>query len=65
MINLQELRGLNDEELKKELAKAKKELLALRMQLSQSQLKDIAKIRKLRKHIARVQTLSNEPGKQS
>ena len=54
------LKGLNDKsvaELKDELVAAKKELFNLRFQNATNQLDNTARIREVRKNIARIQTL--------
>ncbi|WP_058485958.1 50S ribosomal protein L29 [Defluviitalea phaphyphila] len=54
---LEELRNKTYEELKNELVSAKKELFNLRFQNATNQLSNTARIREVRKNIARIQTI--------
>ena len=55
-----ELRGKSVEELNEELVAAKKELFNLRFQNATNQLDNTARIKEVRKNIARIQTLITE-----
>ena len=55
-----DLHDLSDEELEKKLNEAKEELFNLRFQLSTAQLDNPLKIRKVRKDIARIETIRRE-----
>ena len=55
-----ELRKMNSEELKKELADSQKELFNLRMQKGSGQLSKPNLLRSVRKRIAQLHTLINE-----
>jgi len=57
---LEELKGKSPEELNKELVAAKKELFNLRFQNATNQLENTARIREVRKNIARIQTVITE-----
>lgn len=54
---LEELRSKNVEELNIELVNAKKELFNLRFQNATNQLDNTARIKDVRKNIARIQTI--------
>lgn len=54
---LEELRNKTSDELKLELVSAKKELFNLRFQNATNQLNNTARIREVRKNIARIQTI--------
>ncbi|MCD8039467.1 MAG: 50S ribosomal protein L29 [Lachnospiraceae bacterium] len=56
---LEELRTKSDAELSEELVAAKKELFNLRFQNATNQLDNTARIREVRKNIARIQTVMN------
>ena len=56
----EELRGLNDEELDKKEEEIRRELFNLRVQLATQQLTNVARIRALRKDLARVLTVKRE-----
>ncbi len=60
---LDELRGKSVEELNEELVAAKKELFNLRFQNAANQLDNTARIKEVRKNIARIQTLITEAGR--
>lgn len=54
---LEELKNKSLEQLKVELTTAKKELFDLRLKSTTNQLEDSSKIRKVRKNIARIETI--------
>ncbi len=54
---LEDLRGKSAEELREELVKAKKELFNLRFQNATSQLDNTARIKDVRRNIARIETV--------
>ncbi|MDR2044394.1 MAG: 50S ribosomal protein L29 [Clostridium sp.] len=54
---LEEMQNKSGEELAKELVAAKKELFNLRFQNATNQLNNTARIKEVRKNIARIQTL--------
>ena len=56
----EELRKRSDTELKSELVDAKKELFNLRFQNATNQLDNTARIREVRKNIARIQTIMTQ-----
>jgi large subunit ribosomal protein L29 len=51
-----DVRAMSDDQLKEELLKLKKEQFNLRFQRASGQLENTARIRKLRRDIARIQT---------
>ncbi len=57
---VEELKGKSVEELNKDLVAAKKELFNLRFQNATNQLDNTARIREVRKNIARIQTVITE-----
>ena len=57
---VEELKGKSAEELNKELVSAKKELFNLRFQNATNQLDNTARIKEVRKNIARIQTVITE-----
>ena len=57
---VEELKGKCVEELGKDLVAAKKELFNLRFQNATNQLDNTARIREVRKNIARIQTVITE-----
>jgi len=57
---VEELKGKSPEELNKELVAAKKELFNLRFQNATNQLDNTARIKEVRKNIARIQTVITE-----
>ena len=57
---VEELKGKSVEELGKDLVAAKKELFNLRFQNATNQLDNTARIREVRKNIARIQTVITE-----
>ena len=54
---VQELQGKTDAELAQDLVAAKKELFNLRFQNATNQLENTARIKEVRKNIARIQTV--------
>ena len=54
---VEELRNKNVEELNQELVSAKKELFNLRFQNATNQLTNTARIREVRRNIARIKTM--------
>ena len=60
-MNASELRGLNMRELEEALAEAKEELFNLRFQLATNQLDNFSRIGEVKKDIARIKTVMNEP----
>ena len=54
---VEELKGKSVEELNQELVAAKKELFNLRFQNATNQLENTARIKEVRKNIARIQTV--------
>ena len=54
---IEDLRGNSIDELKEQLVEAKKELFNLRFQNATNQLENTARIREVRKNIARIQTV--------
>jgi large subunit ribosomal protein L29 len=59
-MNASELRDFNQRELDEALAEAKEELFNLRFQLATNQLDNFARIRDVKKDIARIKTVMNE-----
>ena len=57
---LEELRGSSVEELQQQLVDAKKELFNLRFQNATNQLDNTARIREVRKNIARIATVMTQ-----
>ena len=60
---LTELKGKSSEQLEMELVSAKKELFNLRFQNATNQLNNTARIKEVRKNIARIQTVITEKEK--
>ena len=60
---VEELRGKSVAQLNEELVAAKKELFNLRFQNATNQLDNTARIREVRKNIARIQTIITEKSK--
>ncbi len=54
---VEDLRNKNVEELNQELVSAKKELFSLRFQNATNQLQNSARIREVRRNIARIKTM--------
>ncbi|MBC8543262.1 MAG: 50S ribosomal protein L29 [Anaeromassilibacillus sp.] len=61
---LDELRAKNTEQLEMELVSAKKELFNLRFQNATNQLNNTARIKEVRKNIARIQTVLTQKAAQ-
>lgn len=61
---LEELRGKNEEQLKADLTAAKKELFNLRFQNATNQLNNTARIKEVRRNIARIQTVLTQKANQ-
>jgi large subunit ribosomal protein L29 len=59
---LKSLSNKSSEELNQELVAAKKELFNLRFQNATNQLTNTARIKEVRKNIARIQTLMTQKG---
>ena len=59
-MRINEVRELNDEELRKELTSQERALMNLRFRRATMQLTDVTEIRKTRKTIARIQTVVRE-----
>ena len=57
---IEELKGKSVEELNKDIVAAKKELFNLRFQNATNQLDNTARIKDVRKNIARIQTVITE-----
>ena len=57
---LEELRSKSSEQLNEEFVSAKKELFNLRFQNATNQLDNTARIKEVRKNIARIQTIITE-----
>ena len=62
---LEELKGASIEELNNKLSDAKKELFNLRFQHATNQLDNTARIREVRRNIARIQTVITQSATQS
>ena len=60
---VEELRNKSNEELKNDLVVAKKELFNLRFQNATNQLNNTARIKEVRKNIARIQTIITQKQK--
>jgi len=56
----EEIRNWSDEEIRNRLEQARRELFHLRLQWAMNQLKDVNRIRALRKDIARMLTILRE-----
>ena len=59
-MNASEIRDLGDEELADRLAEAKAELFNLRFQVVTGQLDNYARIRQVRRDVARLRTIARE-----
>lgn len=59
-MNIQEIRETDTQELLKQVDEYKKELFELRFQNATGQLDDTARIKKLKKSIARIKTVIRE-----
>jgi len=62
---LEELKNKSDAELAKDLVDAKKELFNLRFQNAVNQLDNTARIKEVRKNIARIQTVMTQKAKEA
>ena len=62
---VEELKNKSVEELNQELVAAKKELFNLRFQNATNQLDNTARIKEVRKNIARIQTVITEKSKEN
>ena len=60
MMQVKEVRELNNEQLAEQLVELKKDLFNLRLQLATNQLDNPVKIRETKKAIARIQTVLRE-----
>ena len=60
MMQMKEVRELNNEQLAEKLVELKKDLFNLRLQLATNQLDNPVKIRETKKAIARIQTVLRE-----
>lgn len=65
MVKIKDLRAMTVDELEAKLLENKKEQLNLRIQQSTGQLTNTAQIRKVRREIARINTLLDERKKNS
>jgi len=61
MTNISELRGKSNDELKEMALSLKKELFNLRFQVASGELTNTTRFRDVRRDVARVKTLLNEP----
>ena len=61
---MEELKGKNVEQLQADLVSAKKELFNLRFQNATNQLNNTARIKEVRKKIARIQTVLTQKANQ-
>lgn len=59
MLTIQEIKALSDQELRNELVKAKRELLALKLGVKMGQEKATHKVRALKKQVAMLKTVMN------
>lgn len=57
---MEDLRGMSDEDLAKEIEEAYRQLFTARLQLSTRQLANTSLPRKTRHHIARIKTIQRE-----
>lgn len=60
MVKADELRELNDEEIQKRANEIKEELFNMRFQVATQQTTNYARIKQLKKQIARIKTIQNE-----
>ena len=60
MVRLEELRNLTDDELTKKEKDSKEELFNIKIQVATQQNTNFAKIKQLRKNIARILTIKRE-----
>ena len=59
-MEIDELRDLNDEQLRKELDESQREIMNLRFRASTMQLTNVHQVRNSRKRIARIKTIIRE-----
>ncbi len=59
----EELRTKTDDELRQQLLDLKKEAFNLRFQKASGQLENMARVRQVRRDVARIKTLMNERGR--
>lgn len=64
MVKAEELRELNEEEINIKERDLKEELFNLRFQVATQQTTNFARIKQIKKDIARIQTVKNEKSKQ-
>lgn len=64
MLSIQELKSSNMSELEKELDNSQSELLKIRIALKTKHEKDSSKLQKIKKYIARIQTVMFEVKKE-
>ena len=62
-MKVEDVRAKNDGELETELLALKKEQFNLRFQRATGQLENSARVRSVRRHIARVKTVLNQRGR--
>lgn len=60
MLTLQEIRQLTEADLKEEISKASRELIKLKMDLSNAYTKEIHNFKKYKKYIAQLKTIEKE-----
>jgi large subunit ribosomal protein L29 len=60
MSNADEIRGLSDDELKRRQSETRQELFNLRVQLATQQTTNVARVKTLRRDLARILTLITE-----
>ena len=59
-MEIDDLRGLTDEELATELEDSEREMMNLRFRIATMQLADVNSIKRARKRIARIRTITRE-----
>ena len=59
-MEIDDLRGLNDEDLTEELNESRRELMNLRIRAATMQLANVNEIKKIRRRIARIHTVMRE-----
>jgi len=64
MVKAEELRGKTPDQLKEQLAGLKKEQFNMRFQKASGQLENTARVREVRREIARIKTVLGERGVQ-
>ncbi len=60
MLEVEEIRGLSIDEMQEKVASSKKELLNLRVELKTGKLEKFARVREVKKSIARLLTIIQE-----